>query len=34
MYRLIIADDEALIRAGLFYRNSWKEMGFEVVAML
>ncbi|MBO5069192.1 MAG: response regulator [Roseburia sp.] len=34
MYRLIIADDEALIRAGLFYRNNWKEMGFEVVAML
>lgn len=34
MYRLIIADDEALIRAGLFYRNDWNEMGFEVVAML
>lgn len=34
MYRLIIADDEALIRAGLFYRNDWNKMGFEVVAML
>lgn len=34
MYRLIIADDEALIRAGLFYRNDWNELGFEVVAML
>ena len=34
MYRLIIADDEPLIRAGLFYRNNWAEMGFEVVAML
>ena len=34
MYRLVIADDEALIRAGLFYRNNWNEMGFEVVAML
>ena len=34
MYRLIIADDEALIRAGLLYRNNWSEMGFEVVATL
>ncbi len=34
MYRLIIADDEALIRAGLFYRNDWSAMGFEVAAML
>ena len=34
MYRLIIADDEALIRAGLFYRNDWNAMGFEVVGML
>ncbi len=34
MYRVIIADDEPLIRAGLYYRNPWKEMGFEVVAML
>lgn len=34
MYRLIIADDEPLIRAGLFYRNDWKQMGFEVAAML
>ena len=34
MYQVIIADDEALIRAGLFCRNDWKAMGFEVVAML
>ena len=34
MYRLIIADDEPLIRAGLYYRNDWKRMGFEVAAML
>ena len=34
MYRVIIADDEALIRAGLFYRNDWSAMGFEVAAML
>lgn len=34
MYRLIIADDEELIRAGLLYRNDWNAMGFEVVAML
>ena len=34
MYRIIIADDEALIRAGLFYRNDWSAMGFEVAAML
>ena len=34
MYRLIVADDEALIRAGLYYRNDWNAMGFEVVAML
>ena len=34
MYRLIIADDEELIRTGLFYRNDWKAMGFEVAAML
>lgn len=34
MYRLIIADDEPLIRAGLYYRNDWKQMGFEVAAML
>ena len=34
MYQLIIADDEPLIRAGLYYRNNWKEMGFEVAAML
>lgn len=34
MYRIIIADDEALIRAGLYYRNDWNAMGFEVIAML
>ncbi|MBQ8233252.1 MAG: response regulator [Lachnospiraceae bacterium] len=34
MYKLIIADDEALIRAGLFYCNDWNAMGFEVSAML
>ena len=34
MYRVIIADDEELIRAGLRYRNDWNAMGFEVVAML
>ena len=34
MYKLIIADDEALIRAGLGLRNDWKDIGFEVVAIL
>ena len=34
MYKLIIADDEALIRAGLYYRNDWNAMGYEVIAML
>lgn len=34
MYKLIIADDEALMRAGLYYRNDWNSMGFEVVAVL
>ena len=34
MYRVIIADDKALIRAGLFYRNDWNAMGFEVAALL
>ena len=34
MYRVIIADDEPLIRAGLYYRNDWEQMGFEVAAML
>ena len=34
MYRVIIADDEPLIRAGLYYRNDWAAMGFEVAAML
>lgn len=34
MYRLIIADDEPMIRAGLYYRNDWNAMGFQVVALL
>lgn len=34
MYKLIIADDEAFIRAGLAYGIDWKSMGFEVVAVL
>lgn len=34
MYKVIIADDKALIRAGLFYRNNWAEMGYEVTALL
>ena len=34
MYRVIIADDEPLIRAGLYYRNDWNAMGFEVAALL
>lgn len=34
MYHLIIADDEPLIRTGLLYRNDWKQMGFEVDALL
>lgn len=34
MYKLIIADDEALMRAGLYYRNDWNSIGFEVVAVL
>lgn len=34
MYKVIIADDKALIRAGLFYRNNWAEMGYEVAALL
>ena len=34
MYRLIIADDEELIRTGLFCRIDWKSMGFDVVAMM
>lgn len=34
MYRVIIADDEHLIRAGLYYRNDWAAMGFEVAALL
>ncbi len=34
MYRIIIADDEPMIRAGLYYRNDWEAMGFEVAALL
>ncbi len=34
MYRVIIADDEEWIRAGLLYRNDWNAMGFEVAAVL
>lgn len=34
MYRLIIADDEPLIREGLTRRREWGELGFEVVAGL
>lgn len=34
MYKVIIADDEPLIRAGLGFRNNWKDMGYEVVAIL
>lgn len=34
MYKLIIADDEPMIRAGLYYRNDWKAMGYQVVALL
>jgi len=34
MYKLLIADDEALVRAGLYYCNDWNAMGYEVCAML
>ena len=34
MYKLIIADDEPLMRAGLLHRNNWEEMGFDVVAVV
>lgn len=34
MYKVLIADDEALVRAGLFCCNDWNAMGFEVCAML
>ncbi len=34
MYKVLIADDEPMIRAGLYYRNDWAAMGFEVAAML
>ncbi len=34
MYKLIIADDEPLMRAGLLYRNDWNSMGYEVAAVL
>lgn len=33
MYKVIIADDKELIRMGLFYRNNWNEIGYEVTAM-
>lgn len=33
MYKLIIADDEALVRAGLYYLMDWQAIGFEVVAV-
>lgn len=31
MYKVIIADDEPFIRAGLFHRIDWTSMGFEVL---
>ena len=34
MYKVIIADDKPLIRAGLFYRNNWEEMGYNVISLL
>ena len=34
MYKVLIADDEPMIRAGLYYRYDWAAMGFEVAAML
>ena len=34
MYKVIIADGEPLIRAGLGFRNNWEAMGFEVAAIL
>ena len=34
MYRLIIADDEPLIREGLLRRNDWNALGYEVAAVL
>lgn len=34
MYKVIIADDEPFIRAGLYGRIDWKSMGFEVVGVL
>ena len=34
MYKLIIADDVAMVRTGLYYRNDWNSMGFEVVGLL
>lgn len=34
MYKVIIADDMEMIRTGLFYRNDWNDMGYEVTALL
>lgn len=31
MYKLVIADDEKIIREGLTRRIDWKELGFEIV---
>lgn len=31
MYKLVIADDEKIIREGLTRRINWKELGFEIV---
>ena len=33
MYKLIIADDEALARAGLYYLVDWNAIGYEVVGV-
>ena len=32
MYRLVIADDEEIVRRGLEDLIDWSEMGFELVA--
>ena len=32
LYRLIIADDEQIIRTGLIHNVDWEELGFQVVA--
>jgi len=33
MYKLIIADDEHIIRDGINSLIKWKEIGFDVVAL-